>query len=135
MNNKDHVKKGKEFVHKLVRDKIPELIENDDIVEKIQLTEKGKQYHLLRKLDEELDEFHRAISLLETQNGIKNLVEEAADVIEVIEEITISLGETSRTGLYAIKEAKKEERGGFKQGNFIVWHNDPLKAELGELGE
>lgn len=121
------------MVHKLVRDKIPEFIDdNNEPVEKIRLTEKGRQYHLLKKLDEELEEFHRAINILETQDGRKNLVEEGADIIEVIEEIVVSLAETSRSSLYAVKEAKKEERGGFEQGNFVVWYNDPLKEELQE---
>ncbi|NPA70988.1 MAG: phosphoribosyl-ATP pyrophosphohydrolase [Crenarchaeota archaeon] len=95
---------------KLVRDKIPELLEREGkvfrIVEKVRDRERLKLL-LLEKLREEVEEFIRNPS-----------PEEAADVLEVIETI-LRLDGFSLDDVLKQKEVKRIERGGFNEGIII----------------
>lgn len=91
--------------NKLVRDKIPQIIEEDGKKYDIRIADKSEQYNLLEaKLQEEVKEFLEA----------KNL-EELADVMEVLFGLADNLG-YSEEDLIRERQKKKEERGGFKDG-------------------
>lgn len=91
--------------NKLVRDKIPEIIEADGRKCDIRIADKNEHYELLEaKLQEEVKEF------LEDKN-----LEELADVMEVLFALADNLG-YSEEELLKKREEKKEERGGFKEG-------------------
>jgi predicted house-cleaning noncanonical NTP pyrophosphatase (MazG superfamily) len=91
--------------NKLVRDRIPQVIEATRKKFDIRIAEKEEHYKLLEtKLQEEVGEFLEA----------KNL-EELADVMEVLFGLADNLG-YSEEDLIRKREEKREERGGFKEG-------------------
>jgi len=91
--------------NKLVRDKIPQIIEDSGKKCEIHIANEEEHYNLLEaKLQEEVQEFLTD----------KNL-EELADVMEVLFGLADSLG-FSEEELLRKREEKKEERGGFKEG-------------------
>lgn len=91
--------------NKLVRDKIPQIIETDGRKCETRIAEKDECLKLLElKLKEEVEEF-----LLD-----KNL-EELADIMEVLFALSDNLG-YSEKDLLEKREDKKAERGGFKEG-------------------
>ena len=91
-----------ETYNKLVRDKIPEILDKKGVSyeKKIASAEEYK-IELIKKLDEEVKEFSEAGDL-----------EELADVLEVVEALK-NLPEYSNVEV--IRQKKKEERGGFDQ--------------------
>lgn len=90
--------------YKLVRDKIPEIIEKSGKKASTYiLSDQEYEIYLERKLDEEVQEYH------ESKNP-----EELADILEVL----ISLAKTkgySFEELVKLKEQKASERGGFSK--------------------
>jgi predicted house-cleaning noncanonical NTP pyrophosphatase (MazG superfamily) len=91
--------------NKLVRDKIPQVIEASGRKCDIRIAHKDEHYALLEaKLQEEVSEFLEA----------KNL-EELADVMEVLFGLAENLG-YSEEDLIRKREEKREERGGFRDG-------------------
>lgn len=91
--------------NKLVRDKIPEVIEKTGKKCDIRIANKEEYGELLEaKLKEEVNEF------LEEKN-----LEELADVIEVIVSLAKDLG-YSEEELLKKREEKKSERGEFSEG-------------------
>lgn len=91
-----------ESYNKLVRDKIPEILDAKGVeYEKRVATSEEYKAELIKKLAEEIREFEEACS-----------PEELADVIEVIEALR-QLPEYSE--VETIRMQKKEERGGFKE--------------------
>jgi predicted house-cleaning noncanonical NTP pyrophosphatase (MazG superfamily) len=90
-----------ESYNKLVRDRIPEILDGKGISyeKRIASPEEYKQ-ELIKKLLEECEEFQEAGS-----------VEELADVLEVIEALR-SLAEYS--SVEEVRTKKREERGGFE---------------------
>lgn len=91
--------------NKLVRDKIPEIIEADGKKCDVEIASKKEHYELLKdKLIEETGEF------MEDEN-----LEELADIMEVIFSLAESLGYEEKD-LLSKREEKKHERGGFKEG-------------------
>jgi predicted house-cleaning noncanonical NTP pyrophosphatase (MazG superfamily) len=91
--------------NKLVRDKIPQVIEADGKKCEIRVASKEEHYELLvKKLQEEVNEF------IEDKN-----LEELADVMEVVFGLAKNLG-YSEEELIRKREEKKEERGGFEDG-------------------
>lgn len=94
--------------NKLVRDKIPEIIEADGKQCGVTIVSKEELLPLLEeKLKEEVNEF------LEDKN-----LEELADIMEVIFGLAENLG-YSEEELLRKREEKKSERGGFKDGVFL----------------
>lgn len=94
--------------HKLVRDRIPEIIEAQGGTAHVRVLE-NEEYraYLEAKLDEEVGEFHR------DQN-----VEELADILEVVYALADSIG--NREDLMEIYRKKHEARGGFEKGYFLI---------------
>lgn len=94
--------------NKLVRDKIPQVIEKDGRKCETSIVTKEQLLPLLEeKLKEEVNEFIQD----------KNL-EELADIMEVVFGLAENLG-YSEEDLLKKREEKKEERGGFKDGVFL----------------
>ena len=91
-----------ESYNKLVRDKIPEILDVKGVpYEKRFASPEEYKAELIKKLSEEVKEFREALS-----------VEELADVIEVVEALK-KLPEYSDVESIRIK--KREERGAFEQ--------------------
>lgn len=94
--------------NKLVRDKIPQIIEADGRKCEISIVSKEQLQPLLEeKLKEEVNEF------LQDKN-----LEELADIMEVILGLAENLG-YKEEDLIRKREEKKEARGGFKDGVFL----------------
>ena len=95
--------------NKLVRDRIPEIIEASG---KSCVTEILSDEDYLRmgdaKLDEELAEYHK------DQN-----IEELADLLEVIRAATIARGYTLEE-LEAVRAKKADKRGGFEEKILLI---------------
>ena len=93
----------KEIIYnKLVRDKIPEIIEKSGKQCEIEILSDEKYLEMIdKKLDEELMEYHKD----------KNL-EELADLLEVIYAATKARGYSIKD-LEKIRTEKAEKRGGF----------------------
>lgn len=90
---------------KLVRDKIPAIIEADGKICEVEIAPKDNRTKLLEaKLMEEVNEY------LEDKN-----LEELADVMEVLFGLAHNLG-YSEEDLVKKREEKLLERGGFKEG-------------------
>ncbi len=96
-------------VRKLVRDRIPEILEREGkkfrIIKQVQGQELIEE--LIKKLQEEVEEF------------IKNrTLEELADILEVVDALAKELG-ADLGKVLEIKERKRLERGGFTKGIVI----------------
>lgn len=88
--------------NKLVRDRIPEIIEASGRRCSVEILHDDKYLQMLdRKLDEELAEYHA------DQN-----IEELADLLEVIRAVTLARGYTFDE-LEQVRAKKATERGGF----------------------
>ena len=88
--------------NKLVRDRIPEIIENDGRTCRIEILTDGDYIKKVdEKLDEELAEYHK------DQN-----IEELADLMEVIYAAAIARG-YSVEELEAVRQKKVQKRGAF----------------------
>ena len=95
--------------NKLVRDKIPEIIESQGQKANIRILDPQEYtHHLEQKLDEEVGEYHKD----------KNL-EELADILEVVYALAENLGATKEE-LLAIYHKKNEFRGGFAEKIFLI---------------
>ena len=95
--------------NKLVRDKIPAIIEAQGKRAVFRVLEDGEYAEALeRKLDEEVREFH----------SDKNL-EELADILEVVYALTENIGATKEQ-LLEVYEKKHAERGGFRDRIFLL---------------
>lgn len=95
--------------NKLVRDRIPEIIEESGKECKIRILNEEEYMQMLNvKLDEELAEYHK------DQN-----VEELADLLEVIYAAALARG-YSIEQLEQIRAAKAEKRGAFQERVFLI---------------
>ena len=95
--------------NKLVRDRIPAIMERNGQVPVVRILEDAEYAHFLeRKLDEEVAEFHKD----------KN-VEELADVLEVVYALAENLG-CSKDMLMEAYQKKHDERGGFRDRIFLI---------------
>ena len=95
--------------NKLVRDKIPAMIEAKGERCNVRILESEEYRRCLEdKLDEEVGEFHRDRNL-----------EELADILEVVYALADSMG-ASRQELMEIYDAKHQQRGGFSQRIFLI---------------
>lgn len=96
--------------NKLVRDKIPEIIEKDNKKYEIEYLDDEKyRTSLLNKLDEEVAEFKSDMN-----------IEELADIIEVVAALSENLGYDFET-LLAVRNKKLQNRGGFAKKIFLKY--------------
>ena len=95
--------------NKLVRDRIPEIIEASGKSCKTEILSDEKYLEMIdSKLDEELAEYHK------DQN-----IEELADLLEVIRAATIARGYTLEE-LETVRAKKAEQRGGFEKKILLI---------------
>jgi predicted house-cleaning noncanonical NTP pyrophosphatase (MazG superfamily) len=95
---------------KLVRDKIPEIVQVSDGVSvptKIVSDDQEFLAYLLRKVVEESEELSEA-------KTDSNLMEEIADVYEIIDTI-LALKGISPADIAAVQNEKRDKRGGFQE--------------------
>ena len=96
--------------NKLVRDKIPEIIESHGQTCKTEILDDEMYLRMLDvKLNEEIDEYQDSKS-----------IEEIADVLEVLMAITKERGYSWQDVLQT-QLKKRAEKGGFDKKNFLVW--------------
>ncbi len=94
--------------NKLVRDKIPEIIERDGKRCDIRILDSAEYLKMLdSKLDEEVKEYH-----------VDQNLEELADVLEVLYALAKARG-YSIEELEALRAEKAEKRGGFEKRMFL----------------
>ena len=99
----------KKIFNKLVRDRIPEIIEASGASCKTRiLTDEEYLKMIDQKLDEELAEYHK------DQN-----IEELADLLEVIRSAAIARGYTLEE-FEAVRAQKAEKRGGFDKKILLI---------------
>jgi len=95
--------------HKLVRDKIPELIEEQGEKAVIRVLDTEEYIQCLeKKLDEETAEYHESKSL-----------EELADILEVVFALA-EAGGHSKEELMSAYGTKNAQRGGFARRIFLI---------------
>jgi predicted house-cleaning noncanonical NTP pyrophosphatase (MazG superfamily) len=94
---------------KLVRDKIPEIIEKDTGQKPETRTLEGEEFqkYLLKKMVEESAE-------LRNVKDKEHLAEELADIFEIIDEL-LSANQLKLEEIREIQKQKAERRGGFKK--------------------
>ena len=102
--------KKKKLYHKLVRDRIPEIIfESGKDFQAHQLQGSDLTRVALKKLREEVQEFVE-----------DPCAEEAADILEVLEFICEREGIKS-SAIHSSRTVKRIERGGFDMGFLLEW--------------
>ena len=95
--------------NKLVRDKIPQIIEtNGGKAYTRILSDEEYRQHLEAKLDEEVGEYHR-----------DQTVEELADILDVVYALAAAQG-VSLAQLQEAYEQKHQSRGGFAQKILLI---------------
>ena len=105
--------------NKLVRDKIPEIIEDNGGKAEIRiLSDEEYRIFLEAKLDEEVGEYHR-----------DKTAEELADILEVVYALAASIG-CSQEELQTIYQKKHEERGGFDRKLLLETKKTVLSENL-----
>jgi predicted house-cleaning noncanonical NTP pyrophosphatase (MazG superfamily) len=93
---------------KLVRDRIPEIILSKGQTPVTRILEQGEYINeLLIKLSEEVVEVSK-----------DKVIDELADVKEVLESLTIALGFTIEE-LQSAQDSKKQKNGGFKEKIYL----------------
>lgn len=98
--------------NKLIRDKIPEIMEKNGAIFELRTLSDGEYSEMLhKKLHEEIKEFN------ETSDSEQ--IAELADIVEVIYAIVESKG-LSIDNFELVRIAKKEDRGGFAQKLFLI---------------
>jgi len=94
-------------VGKLVRDKIPDIIRKDGRISRvITLTDEDYRTALSLKLQEEVDDLLAA-------DGSGAVLEEAADILEVLSAIFVEHGATLDS-IIEVARRKRGQRGGFE---------------------
>ncbi|MCM3764486.1 nucleoside triphosphate pyrophosphohydrolase [Neobacillus niacini] len=99
--------------NKLVRDRIPEVIEEDGKKFSTRILETEEYIKELKKKSfEELNEY------VNTQND-KDAIEELADLLEIIHALAECHGASFET-VEEVRKQKAEKRGGFKEKIFLI---------------
>jgi predicted house-cleaning noncanonical NTP pyrophosphatase (MazG superfamily) len=109
----------KKFYNKLVRDRIPEIIESvGKKCEVVVLSESEFKQALLTKLIEEAQEVQNA--------DPSELITELADLNEVLDTI-LKINGITRDSLSVEQVIRKSNRGGFKKRLKLIWSEDRNK--------
>ncbi|MEI6835762.1 MAG: nucleoside triphosphate pyrophosphohydrolase [Candidatus Falkowbacteria bacterium] len=99
--------------NKLVRDKIPEIIEAENKIPKIKILSNDEyKLELLKKLVEESKE------VLEAKDDKEDLIKELGDLLEVIDS-TVKTFSLNLEDILVLKDKRKQERGGFDKQIFL----------------
>jgi predicted house-cleaning noncanonical NTP pyrophosphatase (MazG superfamily) len=99
--------------NKLVRDRIPEIIEKEGKTYKMVILDDDQfKSELQKKLKEEVEEY------LNSEND-QDAVEELADILEVIHALAEAHG-VSIEELEHVRKTKAKERGGFQEKIFLI---------------
>ena len=99
--------------NKLVRDKILEIIEADGLAYNSRVLQPEEHLTEIKsKLFEEVKEFD------ETTNK-EDAIEEMADVLELLH-AALKVYDTDFTELESVRVKKKEKRGGFDEGLYLI---------------
>lgn len=99
--------------NKLVRDRIPEIIEKDGKTPITRvLSEQEYILEVQKKMHEELKEYDKAIHT-------ENRLEELADLLELIHAASLLYG-ANPAELEELRARKAEQRGGFAKGIYLV---------------
>lgn len=103
--------------HKLVRDRIPEIIQKDgkEAITRV-LSEEDYKTELRKKAHEELQEYMEATT-------DKESIEELADLLEIIYSLGAIHG-ASTDELEKVRRQKAEKRGGFNKKVFLIGVNE-----------
>ena len=108
---------GRIYYNKLIRDKIPQVIEQaGSECETYTLDQKQFEEALLKKVEEEASALPECTSREET-------ISELADVLDVIDEIK-RLKEITDDELHAAQQKNFVKKGGFDKQLFLVWSSD-----------
>lgn len=103
----------KKEYHKLVRDRIPEIIRKNGLECEVAPLSEGEYRQALRqKLIEEAQEAAEATE--------ENLITELADLYEVIEAVMATYG-ISRESVITEQIKRRSERGGFEEKIMLLW--------------
>jgi predicted house-cleaning noncanonical NTP pyrophosphatase (MazG superfamily) len=103
----------KKIYQKLVRDRIPEIIEKD-----------GKDYQISQLRGEDLTRFALKKLREEVQEFVENpCAEEAADIEEILAFVCTRLS-IGPTAIKAQRLSKRAARGGFDMGMLLEWVKD-----------
>jgi predicted house-cleaning noncanonical NTP pyrophosphatase (MazG superfamily) len=103
--------------NKLVRDRIPEIIESHGKTAEVRiLADEEFEIELRKKLQEELDEY---LSAETTQDAL----EELADIVELILTLAYQHG-AAQNQIEQIRKKKQQERGGFDKRLFLIEVHD-----------
>ena len=103
--------------HKLVRDAIPEIIQQlGGTCEVVTLTEEQYQQALREKLVEEAHEVAQV-------SNPQGLLVELADVYEVLDAL-VSIYGISIQAIQEEKERRRKERGGFQKRLYLLWSEE-----------
>jgi len=106
----------RKIFNKLVRDKIPELLDKNGGETETEILDIEKYIAcLLKKLKEECEE-------VITADSKENLTEELADLLEVIRAIA-KINDINFAEIEKIRLTKKEKRGGFENKVFLKSSN------------
>ena len=101
--------------NKLIRDKIPEIIEETGVNYKVRtLDNEEYKKELLKKIVEEAKE------VLETDGKKEELNKELGDVLEVIDHLTSAFG-LDKEEIEKVKQERKGSRGGFDKKLFLEY--------------
>lgn len=102
-----------EVYNKLIRDKIPEIIEKSGSKAKVRILDDGEyKQELLKKIVEEAKE------ALEAEGNKKELIKEIGDILEIIEYL-IKVFDLDSEEIEKIRRERKESRGGFDKKLFL----------------
>ena len=105
----------KKLHNKLIRDKIPEIIEKTGKKYEVRtLDNEEYKKELLKKIVEEANE------VLDTNGDKKEIIKELGDVLEVIDHL-ITVFDLDKTEIEKVKQERKESRGGFDKKLFLEY--------------
>jgi predicted house-cleaning noncanonical NTP pyrophosphatase (MazG superfamily) len=103
--------------NKLVRDRIPEIIQQAGLQSEVVVMSEGEYRQALReKLLEEAQEAATA--------NPHDLVGELADLQEAIEALSVAYG-IERDKIFEVQRRKRSERGGFERRLRLLWTQTP----------